>query len=55
MRSSESRINDAAAQVLNRFSLRGKTAVVVGGTRGLGQAMALSLAGAGADVCVVGR
>lgn len=55
MRRSESRVEDAAAQVLDRFSLQGKTAVAVGGTRGLGQAMALSLAGAGADVCVVGR
>jgi len=55
MRRGESRVEDAAARVLDRFSLRGKTAVVVGGTRGLGQAMALALAGAGADVCVVGR
>jgi 2-deoxy-D-gluconate 3-dehydrogenase len=55
MRKSESQIDDVAAQVLDRFSLRGKSAVVVGGTRGLGQAMALSLAGAGANVCVVGR
>lgn len=55
MRRDENRIEDAAAQVLDRFSLSGKTAVVVGGTRGLGQAMALSLAGAGASVCVVGR
>jgi NAD(P)-dependent dehydrogenase (short-subunit alcohol dehydrogenase family) len=51
----ESRIVEHAAQVLDRFSLRGKSAVVVGGTRGLGQAMALGLAGAGANVCVVGR
>ena len=55
MRRGESKLKDAAAQVLDRFSLRGKAAVVVGGTRGLGQAMALALAGAGADVCVVGR
>jgi 2-deoxy-D-gluconate 3-dehydrogenase len=55
MRESDNGIADAAAQVMDRFSLRGKTAVVVGGTRGLGQAMALALAGAGADVCVVGR
>jgi len=37
------------------FSLAGKRAVVVGGNKGLGQAMALALAAAGADVCVVGR
>jgi 2-deoxy-D-gluconate 3-dehydrogenase len=51
----ESRTENDAARVLDRFSLRGKAALVVGGTRGLGQAMALALAGAGADVCVVGR
>jgi NAD(P)-dependent dehydrogenase (short-subunit alcohol dehydrogenase family) len=37
------------------FSLTGKTALVVGGTKGLGQAMALGLAAAGADVCVASR
>ena len=37
------------------FSLTGKRALVVGGNRGLGQAMALALASAGADVCVAGR
>jgi NAD(P)-dependent dehydrogenase (short-subunit alcohol dehydrogenase family) len=55
MGSSGSMIQDSATQVLDRFSLGKKTALVVGGTRGLGQAMALALAGAGADVCVVGR
>lgn len=39
----------------NFFDLSGKTALVVGGNRGLGQAMALGLAGAGADVCVAAR
>ena len=39
----------------NFFSLKDKKAVVVGGNRGLGQAMALGLAGAGADVCIVAR
>jgi NAD(P)-dependent dehydrogenase (short-subunit alcohol dehydrogenase family) len=38
-----------------RFSLAGKRALVIGGNRGLGQAMALALASAGADVCVAGR
>jgi len=38
----------------DRFRLDKKVAVVVGGSQGLGQAMALALAAAGADVCVVG-
>ena len=44
-----------APSTLDRFRLDGKAALVVGGTKGLGQAMALALAAAGADVCVVGR
>ena len=35
------------------FSLEGKTALVTGGTRGLGQAMALAMAEAGADILLV--
>ncbi|KAF1854329.1 hypothetical protein Lal_00008551, partial [Lupinus albus] len=35
------------------FSLTGRKAVVTGGTRGIGQAMALSLAEAGADIILV--
>lgn len=38
-----------------RFSLKGKVAVVTGGGRGLGQALALGLAASGAAVAVVGR
>jgi NAD(P)-dependent dehydrogenase (short-subunit alcohol dehydrogenase family) len=44
-----------APSTLERFRLDGKVALVVGGTKGLGQAMALALAAAGADVCVASR
>lgn len=37
------------------FSLDGSLAVVTGGTRGIGQAMALALAGAGADIVLIQR
>ena len=37
------------------FGLEGKSALVVGASKGLGKTMALSLAGAGADVAVVSR
>ncbi|MFQ3621692.1 MAG: glucose 1-dehydrogenase [Spirochaetales bacterium] len=42
-------------KVKTLFSLEGKTALVVGGNKGLGQGMAVALASAGAEVCVVGR
>jgi len=41
--------------VLGRFSLGGKKALVTGGSRGLGRAMAQALAEAGASVAVVSR
>jgi gluconate 5-dehydrogenase len=41
--------------VLDRFRLDGKTALVTGGSRGLGRAMAAALAGAGAGLILVGR
>ncbi|NHM31388.1 2-dehydro-3-deoxy-D-gluconate 5-dehydrogenase KduD [Neobacillus terrae] len=40
---------------LDFFNLRGKVAIVTGGNRGLGQAYAVALAKAGADLFVVSR
>jgi 2-deoxy-D-gluconate 3-dehydrogenase len=41
--------------VLEKFSLSGKTAVVIGASRGLGRGMARALAQAGADLALVAR
>ena len=40
---------------LSQFSLEGRTALVTGGSRGIGEATALALARAGADVAVSSR
>lgn len=45
----------SAKQVLERFRLDGKVALVTGASRGIGKAIALGLAAAGADVALVGR
>lgn len=39
--------------LVNLFSLAGRTAVVTGGTRGIGATMAIALAEAGADIILV--
>lgn len=41
------------ANIMSLFSLEGRTAVVTGGTRGIGQAMAVALAEAGADIVLI--
>jgi NAD(P)-dependent dehydrogenase (short-subunit alcohol dehydrogenase family) len=40
---------------INLFSLKGKSAIITGGTKGLGLAMAAGLASAGANVMLVSR
>jgi len=44
-----------ARGVRSLFDLSGRVAVVTGGAKGLGEAMALALAGAGADVAIAGK
>lgn len=41
------------ASALKLFSLEGQTALVTGGNRGIGYAMAIALAEAGADVLLI--
>jgi len=44
-----------AARVASLFDLKGKVAIVTGGAKGLGEAISLALAGAGADVAIAGK
>ncbi|ELZ89761.1 SDR family NAD(P)-dependent oxidoreductase [Haloferax sulfurifontis] len=41
--------------VLDEFTLHGKTAIVTGSSKGIGRALAVALAEAGADICLVNR
>lgn len=41
--------------VLHKFQLYGKIAVITGGTKGIGKAIAVALAEAGADIAIVSR
>jgi NAD(P)-dependent dehydrogenase (short-subunit alcohol dehydrogenase family) len=45
----------APQDTIKQFSLEGKVAVVTGASRGIGEAMAFALAGAGADLAIFGR
>lgn len=46
---------NSASRAPSLFSLTGKTALVIGGNKGLGQAMGLAMAAAGADICIAAR
>jgi hypothetical protein len=43
----------ATSATMASFSLEGQTAVITGGTRGIGQAVAVSLAECGADILLI--
>jgi 2-deoxy-D-gluconate 3-dehydrogenase len=44
---------EMANSMASLFSLEGQTALVTGGTRGIGQAAAIALAEAGADIILI--
>jgi NAD(P)-dependent dehydrogenase (short-subunit alcohol dehydrogenase family) len=46
---------DTKKRVLDLFKLRGHSALIIGGNRGLGFAMASALAEAGASICIAAR
>jgi 2-deoxy-D-gluconate 3-dehydrogenase len=43
----------AATPAFSMFSLEGQTAMITGGTRGIGQAAAIALAECGADLILI--
>jgi 2-dehydro-3-deoxy-D-gluconate 5-dehydrogenase len=51
----EIELHEKARGVLSLFDLSKKVALVTGGAKGLGEAVALALAGAGADVAIAGK